>query len=455
MHKTKLSNVNFDLDADLPLRFRHRIYEPSFARDGGPTTGLYKLIGETDCTHFLSDLTNSQGPMTPSFSAYTTVYSISSTSRTFTVAATLPPNTAGGTTTLNGANALNSGTASSTLTAPTAGSVYSVTIEREAMCNAALKTTYRIDYTWTASSDATLSSLVASTGAMTPVTFSPATTEYTVVVPHSVTSLTLTPTAADAAYSGLTVDGVSVTSGSASGSLSLTVGDNVFDVVCTAQDLVTTVTYQVTVRRQNNVGTLSSLTLSVGVLVPVFDSSTTSYAVSLANAEGNVAATATTSDPTNVLTVVSFSGNTVASGVADAAVGPLVVGRTLYTVVVESEDGTVTTTYTVTITRASTSADFFCQPIFKSSLVFKTVTSPDVASCFYTVNADFEGYYGVLNGPEDGENTCLDASQYSSVPYVDARIATSLINDAKVAQLFTVLMEESSPANDEIPSDQR
>ena len=55
---------------------------------------------------------------------------------------------------------------------------------------------YTVTVTRAASSDATLSNLTSSTGALTP-SFAPATTAYTLAVGHSVTTLTLAPTVND------------------------------------------------------------------------------------------------------------------------------------------------------------------------------------------------------------------------------------------------------------------
>ncbi|NGN39688.1 autotransporter domain-containing protein [Mesorhizobium sp. CGMCC 1.15528] len=98
-----------------------------------------------------------------------------------------------------------------------------------------------------ASNDASLSNLLISAGTLNPA-FAPGTTGYTVSVPSTVSSLTLTPTAADTGAT-ITVNGQSVTSGSASSGISLATGDTTITVVVTAQDGTTTRTYTVTVTR--------------------------------------------------------------------------------------------------------------------------------------------------------------------------------------------------------------
>ncbi|NOT92912.1 cadherin-like beta sandwich domain-containing protein [Ferruginibacter sp.] len=97
------------------------------------------------------------------------------------------------------------------------------------------------------SSNADLSNLTLSTGALSPV-FAAATTSYTASVANAVASITATPTSSDA-NSTITVNGNAVTSGNPSASIPLNVGANIITTVVTAQDAVTTKTYTVTVTR--------------------------------------------------------------------------------------------------------------------------------------------------------------------------------------------------------------
>jgi len=96
------------------------------------------------------------------------------------------------------------------------------------------------------SSNADLSSLVLSEGTLDPV-FSAATTSYSASVGNGVSSLTVTPTASDAGAT-VTVDRVSVTSGSASGAIPLSVGLTTIEVEVTAADS-STKNYTVVVER--------------------------------------------------------------------------------------------------------------------------------------------------------------------------------------------------------------
>ena len=97
------------------------------------------------------------------------------------------------------------------------------------------------------STDANLSGLTLSSGALTP-TFASSTIAYTQSVANAVSSITVTPTV-NQANATVTVNGTAVASGSASGSINLNVGANTITTVVTAQDGTTTQTYTTTVTR--------------------------------------------------------------------------------------------------------------------------------------------------------------------------------------------------------------
>lgn len=96
--------------------------------------------------------------------------------------------------------------------------------------------------------NANLSNLALSSGALNAV-FDSSTTSYTAKVGNSIESITLTPTVEDGTAS-VTVNGNTVVSGSASGSVPLAVGDNAITTVVTAEDGTTTKTYTVVVTRE-------------------------------------------------------------------------------------------------------------------------------------------------------------------------------------------------------------
>ena len=87
----------------------------------------------------------------------------------------------------------------------------------------------------TCSADASLSALSVSPGSLAE-SFDPDTTEYTTTVAGNVASVTVGATVNDVANATITVNGTSVTSGTASQQIDLTEGDNTITVEVTAQD---------------------------------------------------------------------------------------------------------------------------------------------------------------------------------------------------------------------------
>ncbi len=201
----------------------------------------------------------------------------------------------------------------------------------------------------TLSTNANLANLVLTTATLAPA-FASGTTSYTAGVPNATSSITVTPTVAQA-NATVTVNGVSVASGAASGAIALNVGANIVTTVVTAQDGVTTKTYTVTVTRAapSTNANLSGLVLSSGTLSPAFTAGTLTYTASVGNGVVSLTVTPTIADATATVTV---NGTAVASGSASGAIA-LVVGDNTVTTVVTAQDGSTTRTYTVTVTRAA------------------------------------------------------------------------------------------------------
>ena len=204
------------------------------------------------------------------------------------------------------------------------------------------------------STDVTLTSLTISSGTLTPA-FASGTTSYTDSVANSVSSVTVTPTANDASGVVILVNLLPVSSGSASGDISLSVGSNTITILVIARDLTTARLYSVTVTRAppSSDATLSDLAISSGTLTPVFASGTTSYTDSVANSVSSVTVTPTANESHATIEV---NGTAVAGGGASGDIG-LSVGTNTITILVTAEDGTTTDTYTVTVTRPPLSSD--------------------------------------------------------------------------------------------------
>jgi hypothetical protein len=213
-------------------------------------------------------------------------------------------------------------------------------------------------YEFPISTDASLVDLALSSGVLSPA-FISTTLDYTATVAFSVTSLTVTPTANEPhAAIQVRVNGGSwspVASGSPSGPLDLNLGDNLVEILVTAQDGTTTATYTVTVSRLENDARLRDLALSDGVLAPAFISTTLDYTATVAFSVTTVTVTPTANEPHAAIQVRVNGGSwsPVASG---SPSGPLDLnlGGNLVEVLVTAQDGS-TAAYTVTVQRVGSS----------------------------------------------------------------------------------------------------
>ena len=194
------------------------------------------------------------------------------------------------------------------------------------------------------SSDSTLSNLVSSASTLSPG-FTSGNQTYTLVVTNSTSSITLTPTTTDAGAT-VKIGGIDVTSGTASGSISLNVGTTVISVVVTAEN-GTTRTYSVTVSRPSNDATLTSLVASTGALNATFDPTVISYTQSVANSVSAMTVTAVVHE-TNA--TIKVNGVATSTGAASASIS-LAIGSNTLQVEVTAQDGTKIT-YTIVVTRA-------------------------------------------------------------------------------------------------------
>ena len=199
------------------------------------------------------------------------------------------------------------------------------------------------------SSNADLSGLALSSGTLNEP-FASGTTSYTANVANGVSSVTVTAAVYDS-NATLQVNGVPMTSGVASGAISLNVGDTAIPVVVTAQDGTTTKTYTVTVTRAGLSGNadLNGLALSSGPLNEPFASGTTSYTANVANGVSSVTVTAAVYDSNATLQVNDVPTT---SGAASEAIS-LSVGDTAIPIVVTAQDGTMKT-YTITVNKLYT-----------------------------------------------------------------------------------------------------
>ncbi|MGF7040599.1 cadherin-like beta sandwich domain-containing protein [Mucilaginibacter lappiensis] len=224
------------------------------------------------------------------------------------------------------------------------------------------------------STNGNLSSLSISEGALSP-SFASGTNNYTATVATGITSLTVTPALSDV-NARVTVAGNQVTSGTASGSISLNVGSNTIPVNVTAQDGTTSNPYNIIVTRLPSAdATLSSFSISTGVL-PAPDAYNV-YRTNVGNTVTSFDLTAVVHEANATLMV---NGTPFTSGTPVTL--PLSLGDNTYSVVITAQDGTTQNYYGLIINRA-----FSSNNLLNSLAVSEGSLSPafDNATLNYTV----------------------------------------------------------------------
>ncbi len=302
----------------------------------------------------LSNLTISSGSLMPAFAPTTLGYTDSVGNAVASVSVTPTAADPNATITVNG-TAVASGSASGAL--PLAVGMNNINVAVTAQDGTTIHTyTIAVNRAGALSNDASLSGLTISNGTLMPA-FASTTLGYTDSVGNAVASVTVTPATSDA-NATLTVNGIAVTSGSASGAIALAVGANNINIIVTAQDGTTMQTYTVAVNRAgaaSNNAALSNLTISAGSLTPAFATTTLAYTDAVSNATTSVTVTPTTADTNATVTV---NGTAVASGSSSGAIalgGPG--SSTPVNVIVTAQDGTTMATYTIAVNRAGAASN--------------------------------------------------------------------------------------------------
>lgn len=200
--------------------------------------------------------------------------------------------------------------------------------------------TYNIEVTRPISTDADLSSISTSAGTLAPV-FDASITEYNVLIPNTTSSTIISATRASN-QSTLRFDGA-VTS---SETVSLATGASKdVSIQVTAQDGSTTKTYTLHVTRAaSSNANLSGITLSSGILSPVFTTNTTEYTATISYTTPSTTITATKADNAAAIMTNGVPGNSTTVA--------LEVGETSDALIqVTAQDGITVKTYTVHVRR--------------------------------------------------------------------------------------------------------
>jgi YVTN family beta-propeller protein len=329
------------------------------AQDGTINTTTIVVTRPNSANADLSSLAISSGTLSPVFAAGTTNYSVLVDNSVTSI--TLLPTLSDPNATIQ-ARGISLPNGSTSVPLSLAIGSNTILISVIAQDGTTIKTYTLTVSRASASANADLSGISISNGTLNPA-FAPSITSYTSSVNNTVTSVSLSPTLNDLTAT-VKVNGVAVTSGTASPGLSLNVGNNAITTIVTAQD-GTIKTYTVTVTRAGAANAdLASLTINSGTLSPVFATDTTGYSVSVGNSVTSIFISPTVSD---VNATVKINGSIVASGSVSAI--PLLIGTNTINFTVTAQDGTTTKTYTITATRAaSSSADLAALTISNGTL---------------------------------------------------------------------------------------
>ena len=204
----------------------------------GTTTKTYTVVvarasASISADASLSALSISSGVLSPQFSSAVTSYA--TTVAYGVTSVTLTPTTTSGSATVkvNGSS-VGSGSASGALALNVGSNTLGIVVTAEDGVTQQTTTVTVVRASASAAADATLSSLVVSSGTLSPA-FGSGTLAYVTTVPYATASITVTPTATQA-NAVITIQGNTVASGSSSSALALAVGNNTLAVVVSAAD---------------------------------------------------------------------------------------------------------------------------------------------------------------------------------------------------------------------------
>lgn len=335
--------------AGIPLNVGPNTITTLITAADGTTIGTYTIVVTrlASSNAALSALALSAGTLSPVFAAGTNNYTatVSNATASITISpATSDPNA---TVAVNGVSVISGSPSANIPLNGGPNTIATVVTAADGVTTA----TYTTIVTRTPSAIASLSNLAVSSGALSP-SFATSTGSYTESVSNAISSVTVTPTVTDPT-STVTINGSSVTSGSASSSIPLNAGPNTITTVVTAQDGVTTATYTLTITRPPSsnalLNALSITPVTAKTVVP--GTAFVNYTASVANTVTSVILTPVTQDPT---ATVAVNGTVVTSGSASPSIA-LAVGSNTITTVVTAQDGVTTKSYIITITRGASS----------------------------------------------------------------------------------------------------
>lgn len=338
------------------------------AEDGTDKTYTVKVDRALSTDSSLQVLSINEASITPSFESTKTSYTATVPYTTSNITVVATPTVASSTVVGDGSHSLNTG-----------ANTVDVVVTAE---DGVTQTTYSIVVTREKNNNANLSDITLSGGYTLTPAFDPDTVAYSLTVPNTTSSLTITTFTDDPNAVGVTGDG----------NVNLGTGLNTINLVVTAEDGTTTKTYTLSIERElNSDTTLKSLSTSSGTLDPVFDKDTASYSIKVPNEIKNVTVNAV---PTATTSSVSVTGNT-----------DLVVGDNAITITVTAEDGSIGT-YTINAERQKSANNFLQSLSIQDGAGTEYITTFNRTLTSYTVTVPNNVTAVAVNGvAEDTSST--------------------------------------------------
>jgi Cadherin-like beta sandwich domain len=270
-----------------------------------------------------------------------------------------------------------------------------------------------------------LSGLSVSEPGLQPA-FSSAITTYTLNVPPTVASVTVTATPEDSSTS-IKIDGTATRS--LSKPLNFPGSDTLIPI--TLEQSGSQSSYVITVHRDNNI--LSSLTVSVGTVTPVFSPATLDYTVDVATGVSSLTVTATVQDSNASLMI---NGQGISSG-QPREISPLAPpgSDTLITILVRTPSG-AEKTYTVTVKRPLPSSNAALSALTVSAGTLNPGFAAGTLNYTVTVPASVDSL--TVTATKSDPNAVMSASGAVIAP---AGVATGSVSSALglgTMTLFTI-----------------
>lgn len=229
-----------------------------------------------------------------------------------------------------------------------------------------------------------LKSILLSSGTLSSP-FSPSNFSYYSSVSQSVSTIKITPTAEDAT-SVIRVNGEIVQSGSASLDIPLEIGSNTVFINVSTKDIQLTNTYIITVTRLSGASTLDSISKTGGALSPVFSSSNLYYSTSESYNTSSITFTPTATNSNSTIQISNTTTGQNLTAIASGATSSLVnlnLGANNICLVVTSQDGKSTNTYSIYVWRNYGNANLSSLTLSSGNLT--PSFSPSVLSYSVTV----------------------------------------------------------------------